>query len=266
MQKLKWKNHGEISFPNLSLFLKYGDGLLERLSNTGNKTAFRFSTFEYESSTKYEELWVKYSFNYEDNEYVYLTARLSYVKKERKLTLTIVPDLISREANKYVGKYSEMWHHDMFNTFFRGITDILDEQLEKYRAKFMDYLTRLKNLDTEFIIDSTEYIARLTDKYPDFKITTEKEDGGIGYLVSVESNEDKNNYAEFSTSPFGIVDYSGFFSDFIENADLDFNCFVGSPKDFFAAVETVVDGVFEYKKLLKSTYDKYTKIVKSDED
>lgn len=180
MQKLKWKNHGEISFPNLSLFLKYGDGLLERLSNTGNKTAFRFSTFEYESSTKYEELWVKYSFNYEDNEYVYLTARLSYVKKERKLTLTIVPDLISREANKYVGKYSEMWHHDMFNTFFRGITDILDEQLEKYRAKFMDYLTRLKNLDTEFIIDSTEYIARLTDKYPDFKITTEKEDGGIG--------------------------------------------------------------------------------------
>lgn len=262
MQWLKWK-HGEIKLPNLSLFLKQGDDLLERLSNTGSKTAFRFSTFEYESSTKYEVLRVKYRFNYENDENVYLTARLSYVKKERELKLTIVPDLISRE---YVGEYSELWHHDMFGTFFRGITDILDEQLEKYRTKFMDYLTQLKNMDTEFIIDSTEYIAKLTDKYPDFKITTEKEDGGIGYVVSVASNEDEYDFVEFNTSPFRLEDYSGFFKDFINHACLDFDCFVGSTKDFFAAMETIVDGALEYKKLLNSTYDKYTKIVKSSED
>ena len=29
MQWLKWK-HGKMSFPNLSIFLKYGDDLLER--------------------------------------------------------------------------------------------------------------------------------------------------------------------------------------------------------------------------------------------
>lgn len=266
MQKLKWKNHGEISFPNLSLFLKYGDDLLERISDTGSKSAFRFSTFEYHSSTKYEELLIKYSFNYEDNEYVYLTARLSYAKKERELTLTIIPDLISREADKYVGKYSEVWHHDMFNTFFRGITDFLNEQLEKYRAKFMDYLTQLKNLDTEFIIDSTEYVAKLTDKYPDFKITIKKDNDGIGYVVCVASNEDSFNYVEFTTSPFRLYDYAGFFRDFIIYADLDFAGFVGSTKDFFAAVETVIDGTFEYKKLINSTYDKYTKIVKSRKD
>lgn len=263
MQRLKWKNHGEIGFPNLSLFLKYGDDLLERISNTGNKTAFRFSTFEYDSSTKDEELRVKYNFNYEDNEFVYLTVRLSYVKKERKLTLTIIPDLISREADKYVGKYSEVWHHDMFGTFFRGITDTLNEQLEKYRTKFMNYLVQLKNLDTEFIVDSIEYIAKLTDKYPGLKITTEKENGGIGYLVSVESKEDGSNYVTFCTSPFRIEYYAGFFTDFIENANLDIDCFVGSTKDLFAAVETLVDGALEYKKLLNSTYEKYAKIVQT---
>lgn len=263
MQWLKWK-HGKMSFPNLSIFLKYGNDLLERISDTGSKSAFRSSTFEYHSSTKYEELRIKYSFNYEDNEYVYLTARLSYAKKERELTLTIIPDLISREADKYVGKYSEVWHHDMFNTFFRGITDFLNEQLEKYRAKFMDYLTQLKNLDTEFIIDSTEYVAKLTDKYPDFKITTKKDNDGIGYVVCIASNED--NYVEFTTSPFRLYDYAGFFSDFIIHADLDFAGFVGSTKDFFAAVETVIDGTLEYKKLINSTYDKYTKIVKYRKD
>ena len=211
-------------------------------------------------------LRVKYRFNYENDENVYLTASLSYVKKERELTLTITPDLISREANKYVGEYSEVWHHDMFGTFFRGITDALNEQLEKYRAKFMDYLTQLKNMDTEFIIDSTEYIAKLTDKYPDFKITTEKENGGFGYIVCIASNEDSFTYVEFSTSPFRIEDYCGFFKDFINYANLDFDCFVGSTKDFFAAMETIVDGALEYKKLLNSTYEKYTKIVQVRED
>lgn len=265
MQWLKWKR-GEIGFPNLSIFLKYGSDLLERLSNTGSKTAFRFRTFEYESSTKYEELRVKYNFNYEGNEFVYLTVRLSYVKKERDLTITIVPDMISREADKYVGEYSELWHHDMFGTFFSGITDLLNEQLEKYRTKFMDYLTQLKNLDTEFIIDSTEHIARLTDKYPGFEITTEKETGDIGYVVSVRSDKDEYDFVEFSTSPFNLNDYSGFFRDFIQNAHLDFNGFVGSTNDFYAAVETLVDGALEYKKLLNSTYEKYAKIVQSRDD
>lgn len=154
----------------------------------------------------------------------------------------------------------------MFNTFFRGITDFLNEQLEKYRAKFMDYLTQLKNLDTEFIIDSTEYVAKPTDKYPDFKITTKKDNDGIGYVVCVASNEDSFNYVEFTTSPFRLDDYAGFFSDFIIHANLDFAGFVGSTKDFFAAVETVVDGALEYKKLLNSTYKKYAKIVKSRKD
>lgn len=268
MQWLKWRNgKGNLGFPNLSLFLKYGDDLLERLGNTGSKTAFRFNTFEYESSTKSEELRVKYSFNYEGDESVYLTARLSYLKKKRELTLTIVPDLITREADKYVGEYSELWHHDMFGTFFRGITDTLNEQLEKYRSKFMDYLTQLKNMDTEFIIDSTEYIAKLTDKYPNLKITTEKEaNEGIGYLVSVASNDDDNDYVEFYTSPFRLDDYSGFFRNFIQEANLDFDSFVGSTKDFYEAVEILVDGALEYKKLLDSTYEKYTKIVLPKED
>ena len=268
MQWLKWRNgKGNLGFPNLSLFLKYGDDLLERISNTGNKTAFRFDTFEYESSTKSEELRVKYSFNYEGDESVYLTVRLSYAKKKRELTLTIVPDMISRDADKYVGKYSEIWHHDMFGTFFHGITDTLNEQLEKYRTKFMDYLTQLKNMDTEFIIDSTEYIAKLSDKYPGFEITTDKEDGnGIGYLVSVTSKEDDNDFVEFFTSPFRLDDYSGFFRDFIQNANLDFDGFVGSTKDFYDALETLVDGAIEYKKLLKSVYKKYTDIVQSRED
>lgn len=263
MQWLKWK-HGKMSFPNLSIFFKYGDDLLERLSNTGSKTAFRFSTFEYESSTKYEELRVKYRFNYENDENVYLTARLSYTKKERKLTLTITPDLISREANKYVGEYSELWHYDMFGTFFRGITDTINEQLEKYRAKFMDYLTQLKNMDTEFIIDSVEYVAKLKDKYPGFEIKTENETNGIGYVVTIENEDD--DQVVFTTSPFNLDDYSGFFRDFIQNANLDFDCFVGSTKDFFAAMETIVDGALEYKKLLNSTYEKYTKIVQTRED
>lgn len=262
MQKLKWKN-GKMSFPNLSIFLKYGDDLLERISNTGSKTAFRFSTFEFESSTKYEELRIKYRFDYEHDEFVYLWVKLSYAKKEQKLTLTIVPELISDEADKYVGEYSELWHYDMFGTFFHGITDTLNEQVEKYRAKFMDYLTQLKNLDTEFIVDSIEYIAKLTDKYPGLKITTEKENGGIGYLVSVESKEDDSNFVTFCTSPFRIEYYDGFFCDFIENANLDIDCFVGSTKDLFAAVETVVDGALEYKKLLNSTYEKYAKIVQT---
>lgn len=265
MQWLKWK-HGEMSVPNLSLFLKHGDDLLERLSNTGNKTAFRFITFAYESSTTDEALRIKYRFNYEEDQSVTLMINLRYDKKKRELTLTIVPSLISRDADKYVGEYSELWHHDMFGTFFRGITETLNEQLEKYRAKFMDYLTQLKNMDTEFIIDSTEYIAKLTDKYPDFKITTEKENGGIGYVVSVVSNEDEYDFVEFSTSPFRLEDYSGFFKDFINHACLDFDGFVGSTKDFYAAIETLVDGALEYKKLLNSTYDKYTKIVKSRED
>ena len=267
MQWLKWRNgKSNLGFPNLSLFLKYGNDLLERISNTGSKTAFQFSTFEHESTMKYEELRVKYNFNYESDEFVYLTARVSYNKKERELTLTIVPDLISRDADKYVGEYSEVWHHDMFGTFFRGITDILDEQLEKYRTKFLDYLVQLKNLDTEFIIDSTEYIAKLTDKYPDFNITTEKEDGGIGYEVCVASKEDSFNYVQFTTSPFCLDDYSGVFSDIIKNANLDFDCFVGTTKDFFAAVETIVDGAIEFKKVLNSTYEKYTKIVQSRDD
>lgn len=266
MQWLKWKK-SNLRFPNLSLFLKYGDDLLERLSNTGSKTAFHFSTFEYESTTKYEVLRLKYSFNYENDEFVYLTAFLSYNKTKRELSLTITPDLISREADKYVGEYSsELWNHDMFGTVFRGITDTLNEQLEKYRAKFMDYLTQLKNMDTEFIIDSTEYIAKLTDKYPDFNITTEKENGGFGYIVSVANKEDNGDYVEFSTSPFRIEDYGGFFSDFISYAHLDFDGFVGSTKDFYAAVETLVDGALEYKKVLNSTYEKYAKIVKSKED
>ena len=267
MQWLKWRNgKSNLGFPNLSLFLKYGNDLLERISNTGSKTAFQFSTFEYESTMKYEVLRVKYNFNYEGDEFVYLTARLSYHKKERELILTIVPDLISRDANKYVGEYSEVWHHDMFGTFFRGITDILDEQLEKYRTKFMDYLTQLKNLDTEFIIDSTEYVAKLTDKYPGLIITTEKENGGIGYIVSVATKEDDGAYVEFGTSPFRIEDYGGFFQDFIQNANLDFEGFVGTTKDFYDAVETLVDGALEYKKVLNSTYEKYTKIVQSRDD
>lgn len=267
MQWLKWKR-GNLRFPNLSLFLKYGDDLLERLSNTGSKTAFQFKTFEHESSTKskYEELRIKYSFNYEGDEFVYLTARLSYFKDKRELTLTIIPDLITREADKYAGEYSELYHHDMFGTFFRGITDTLNEQLEKYRSKFMDYLKQLKNMDTEFIIDSTEYIAKLTDKYPDYKITSVKENGGIGYVVSVANKEADVDYVEFGTSPFRIDDYSGFFSDFISYAHLDFDGFVGSTKDFWAAVETLVDGALEYKKLLNSTYEKYAKIVQSRED
>lgn len=269
MQWLKWRNgKGNLGFPNLSLFLKYGDDLLERISNTGSKTAFQFDTFEHESSTKAEELRVKYHFNYENDENVYLTARLSFNKKKRELTLTIVPDLITREADKYAGEYTELWHHDMFGTFFRGITDTLNEQLEKYRVKFMDYLTQLKNMDTEFIIDSTEYVAKLTDKYPGLEITTEKEDGGdgIGYIVSVTSKEDENDFVEFNTSPFRLEDYSGFFRDFIQNAHLDFEGFVGSTKDFYDALETLVDGALEYKKVLNSTYDKYTNIVQSRED
>ena len=267
MQWLKWKNgKGNQRFPNLSLFLKYGEDLLERISNTGSKTGFRFYTFDYESSTKYEELRVKYKFNYEGDEFVYLTARLSYVKKDRELTLTIVPDLISRDADKYVGEYSELYHHDMFGTFFRGITDTLNEQLEKYRSKFMEYLTQLKNLDTEFIIDSTEYIAKLTDKYPGLKITTEKEDGGIGYVVTVADKEDNNDFVEFNTSPFRLDDYGGFFRDFIQHACLDFDGFVGSTKDFWSAVETLVDGALEYEKLIHSTYEKYSKIVHEKED
>lgn len=254
--------NGEMSFPNMSIFLKYGDDLLERLSNTGSKTAFRFITFDYDGSTKTEALRIKYRFNYEDQS-VTLTACLSYDKKKKELTLTIVPDLISREADKYVGKYSELWHHDMFCTVFRGITDILNEQVEKYRAKFMDYLIQIKNLDTEFIIDSVEYVAKLKDKYPEIEIKTERAADGIGYIVYVVTKEDDDAYVEFTTSPFGLDDYSGFFRDFIQNANIDFECFVGSPKDFFAAVETVVDGALEYKKLLKSTYEKYTKIVQT---
>lgn len=262
MHWLKWKK-SELGFPNLSIFLKYGNDLLERLSNTGSKTAFRFSTFEYESSTNYEELRVKYNFNYEGDEFVYLTARLSYLKKKRELTLTIVPDMISQEADKYVGEYSsELWHQDMFGMVFSGITDTLNEQLEKYRTKFMEYLVQIKNKDTEFIIDSTEYIAKLTDKYPDFKITTEKADGGIGYVVCIASKEDEYNHVEFTTSPFKLDDYSGFFSDLIQHAYLEYDGFIGTTKDFYAAVETIVNGAYEYKKLLNSTYEKYTKIVK----
>lgn len=265
MQWLKWK-HSKMSFPNLSLFLKYGDDLLERISDTGSKTAFRFITFGYDSSAKSEVLRIKYRFNYEDDQSVTLMVCLTYDKKKRELKLSIVPDMISRDADKYVGEYSELWHHDMFGTFFRGITDTLNEQVEKYRTKFMDYLTQLKNMDTEFIIDSAEYIARLTDKYPGFEIKTEKPANGIGYVVSIGSKEDDDNYVEFSTSPFSIDDYSGFFCDFIRDANLDFGGFVESTKDFYAAVETVVDGALEYKKLLSSTYEKYAKIVRSSED
>ena len=265
MQWLKWKK-SELGFPNLSIFLKYGDDLLERISDTGSRTGFRFDTFEHESSIKFEELRVKYRFNYEADEFVYLTARLSYDKKKKDLTLTIIPDLISYDADKYAGEYSELYHHDMFGTFFRGITDALNEQLEKYRTKFLDYLKQLKNMDTEFIIDSTEYIAKLTDKYPDLKITTEKENSGIGYVVSVACKEDDNTYVEFGASPFRIEDYGGFFNDFISYAHLDFDGFVGSTKDFWAAVETLVDGALEYKKLLNSTYEKYAKIVQSRDD
>jgi hypothetical protein len=136
--------------------------------------------------------------------------------------------------------------------------------VEKYRAKFMDYLTQLKNLDTEFIIDSVEYIAKLKDKYPGFEIKTENETNGIGYVVTIENEDD--DQVVFATSPFNLDDYSGFFKDFIQNANLDFNCFVGSTKDFFAAVETIIDGALEYKKLLNSTYEKYTKIVQTRED
>lgn len=263
MQWLKWK-HSKMSFPNLSLFLKYGDDLLERISDTGSKTAFRFITFGYDSSTKSEVLRIKYRFNYEDDQSVTLMVCLTYDKKKRELKLSIVPDMISRDADKYVGEYSELWHHDMFGTFFRGITDTLNEQVEKYRTKFMDYLTQLKNLDTEFIIDSVEYVAKLKDKYPEFEIKTERETDGIGYVVTIENQND--DQVVFTTSPFNLDDYSGFFRDFIQNANLDFNCFVGSPKDFFAAVETIVDGALEYKKLLNSTYEKYTKIVQTRDD
>lgn len=263
MQWLKWK-HSKMSFPNLSLFLKYGDDLLERISDTGSKTAFRFITFGYDSSTKSEVLRIKYRFNYEDDQSVTLMVCLTYDKKKRELKLSIVPDMISRDADKYVGEYSELWHHDMFGTFFRGITDTLNEQVEKYRTKFMDYLTQLKNLDTEFIIDSVEYVAKLKDKYPEFEIKTERETDGIGYVVTIENQDD--DQVVFTTSPFNLDDYSGFFRDFIQNANLDFNCFVGSPKDFFAAVETIVDGALEYKKLLNSTYEKYTKIVQTRDD
>ena len=267
MQWLKWKHgNSNLGFPNLSLFLKYGDDLLERISDTGSKTGFQFRTFEYESSAKYEELRVKYKFNYEGDELVYLTASLSYAKKERELTLTILPDLISRDANKYAGRYSKLYHHDMFGTFFRGITDTLNEQLEKYRIKFMDYLTQLKNLDTEFIIDSTEYIAKLTDKYPGLKIMTDKEDDDIGYVVTVADKKDDNDFVEFNTSPFRLDDYGGFFRDFIQNSFIDYDGFVESTKDFWAAVETLVDGALEYNKLLKSTYEKYSKIVHERED
>lgn len=265
MQCLKWK-HGKISFPNLSLFLNYGNDLLERISNTGSKTAFRFITFDYNSSTKTETLRIKYRFNYEDDQSVTLMVCLSYDKKKRELKLSIVPDLITQDADKYVGEYSELWHHDMFGTFFRGITDTLNEQLEKYRTKFMDYLTQLKNKDTEFIIDSIEYVAKLTDKYPGLKITTEKENDGIGYIVSLASKEDDGDLVVFCTSPFRIEYYDGFFMNFIQNANLDFDGFVGTTKDFYAAVETLVDGALEYKKVLNSTYEKYTKIVQSRDD
>lgn len=263
MQRLKWKQ-SELSVPNLSIFLKYGDDLLERLSNTGNKTAFRFITFAYESSATDEALRIKYRFNYEEDQSVTLMINLRYDKKKRELTLTIVPSLISRDADKYVGEYSELWHYDMFGTFFRGITDTINEQLEKYRTKFMDYLVQLKNMDTEFIIDSIDYIAKLKDKYPGFEITAEKETEGFGYTVTIENQD--NDLVTITTSPFYLDDYSGFFRDFIQNANLDFDCFVGSTKDFFAAMETIVDGALEYKKLLKSTYDKYTKIVQVRED
>lgn len=263
MQRLKWKQ-SELSVPNLSIFLKYGDDLLERISNTGNKTAFRFITFAYESSTTGETLRIKYRFNYEEDQTVTLMINLRYDKKKRELTLTIVPSLISRDADKYVGEYSELWHYDMFGTFFRGITDTINEQLEKYRTKFMDYLVQLKNMDTEFIIDSIDYIAKLKDKYPGFEITAEKETEGFGYTVTIENQD--NDLVTITTSPFYLDDYSGFFRDFIQNANLDFDCFVGSTKDFFAAMETIVDGALEYKKLLNSTYEKYTKIVQVRED
>lgn len=265
MQWLSWKN-GNQGFPNQSIFLKYGDDLLKRISNTGSKTGFQFRTFDYESSTKYEELRVKYKFNYEADELVYLTARLAYNKKERELTLTIIPNLITWDADKYAGEYSELYHHDMFGTFFRVITDALNEQLEKYRTKFLDYLTQLKNMDTEFIIDSTEYIAKLTDKYPDYEITTDKETNDFGYTVRIVSKEDKDNYVEYETSPFRISDYDGFFRGFIQNSFVDYDGFVGSTKDFWTAVETLVDGALEYKNVLKSTYEKYSKIVQERKD
>ena len=265
MQRLKWKK-GEIGFPNLSIFLKYGNDLLERLSNTGSKTSFRFVKFEYDGSTKFETLNLKYRFNYEDDQSVLLEASLTYDKKERKLTLSIVIDMITEEADKYVGEYSEQWHYDMFDTFFRGITDTLNVQLEKYRTKFMEYLTQVKNMDTEFIIDSVEHVARLTDKYPGFEIKTEKPANGIGYVVCVASREDPFNHVEFTTTPFKLDDYCGFFSDIIQHAYLDFDGFVKSTKDFFAAVETVVDGAYKYNKLVKSINEKYTKIVQSSDD
>lgn len=83
MQWLKWE-HSKMSFPNLSIFLKYGDDLLERLSNTGSKTAFRFITFGYDSSTKTEALRIKYRFNYEDQS-VTLMANLFYDKRKGNL-------------------------------------------------------------------------------------------------------------------------------------------------------------------------------------
>ena len=112
----------------------------------------------------------------------------------------------------------------------------------------------------------TEYIAKLTDKYPDYEITTDKEDNDIGYTVRVTSKEDKDNYVEYETSPFRISDYDGFFRDFIQNSFVDYEGFVGSTKDFWTAVETLVDGALEYKKVLKSTYDKYSKIVQAKEE
>ena len=264
MEWLKAKNL-ELAFPNNSIFLKYGKDLLQRILDAKN-AAFEYSSTDRESTKEGEEIRVKYLFNYNENQWLYLTVTIAYSRTRKVLTLSSMPDLMSREANAFVGRYIKSWRPDEFKEFFAGITERISDVIEQSREKLMDYITQLKNLDNEFIIDSTEYIAKLKDKYPDFNITTEEETGGFGYVLCITSKEDDSILVEFSTSPFSLSDYSGFFKDFIQHAYLDFDGFVESTKDFYDAVEIVVDGALEHKRLLDSTYEKYTKIVQKKED
>ena len=264
MQWLK-ANHLELAFPNNSIFLKYDKDLLQRILDAKNE-AFEYSSTDRESNKDGEEIRVKYLFKYNENQWLYLTVTIAYSRTRKVLTLSSMPDLMTREANAYVGRYIKSWQQNQFKEFFAGITERISEVIEQSRVKLIEYITQLKNLDNEFIIDSTEYIAKLKDKYPDFNITTEEETGGFGYVLCITSKEDESTLVEFSTSPFSLSDYSGFFRNFIQDAFLDFDGFVETTKDFYDAVEIVVDGALEHKRLLDSVYKKYTNIVHEKEE
>lgn len=264
MEWLKAKNL-ELSFPNNSIFLKYGKDLLERIMATKNEM-FKYYSTDRESNKDGEEIRVKYQFKYNENQWLYLTVTIAYSRTRKVLTLSSLPDLMTREADAYVGQYIKSWQQNEFKEFFAGITERISDIIEQARVKLIEYITQLKNLDNEFIIDSTEYIAKLKDKYPDFNITTEEETGGFGYVLCITSKKDDSISVEFSTSPFSLNDYSGFFRDFIRDSFLDYKGSVSSVKDFYEAVEIVVDGALEYKKHMDSVYEKFSKIVKERDD